>query len=557
MAPQAQYPDHQPHAPHNRGYQSQPPSRGEAQNAHHGNYQDYYPYDLHHGPPTTDTRHQPPNNLPTNHQSPSNPLSRPTRTCFLPDWEDDDIDLPEDPFPPPDYSHRTPLPLPRRSGIAPRLPGLAPNLARLDSGDEHEDPIVPLNAPDKPAARPRPRPRVKPAAGTTSTQADTQAPAHTCETEPPAKPTAKKRGSAGGGGEQSKRAKATESTAELATQLPRPGRATGVRDYSNEELKNIFSIIRQVMPAGGNGWKEVEERHAPWCKRQGFDNPRNGYALKQKFRKLYLAKPPSGDPDVPWDVAEAKEIYQIILGYYGTAPTDDIDDDEEIEEVPPPSRPPATPNGPSLPAVTAARAPPGVGPFTPADAAEIQTKKLAVSHKGEDSARAVRFDVPSSTHRPRTSPDLLSSISNIFDPEKAAERTQMRYTYARLSQLEEQSNNLLDKLAESERQRTLLEAELRSHSVLHNFYGGGMSVMGGMGGMGEMGGMRISGAAYLGGMGANGFALQRRPIGGGMGPMAGWRIRALSGLDYPSNPSGYIRGLRIRIQLVRRLHPVG
>eukprot|EP00536_Pseudo-nitzschia_multiseries_P017857 jgi/Psemu1/52907/gm1.52907_g len=68
----------------------------------------------------------------------------------------------------------------------------------------------------------------------------------------------------------------------------------------------MFAAIRAVMPASTDDWDDVADLHA-----EKFPG-RDGTSIRNKFNQLQRKKAPTGNPNMRWDIKEAKEIHQLI-----------------------------------------------------------------------------------------------------------------------------------------------------------------------------------------------------------------------------------------------------
>ncbi len=87
------------------------------------------------------------------------------------------------------------------------------------------------------------------------------------------------------------------------------GRQAGRSNYSNNELIHMLEFVRDILPISGAEWDLVASRHAAFHPELG----RTGDQLKKKFNKLCRTMIPTGNPNIPFSVREAKEIRQLIV----------------------------------------------------------------------------------------------------------------------------------------------------------------------------------------------------------------------------------------------------
>ncbi|CDO68933.1 hypothetical protein BN946_scf185000.g76 [Trametes cinnabarina] len=91
----------------------------------------------------------------------------------------------------------------------------------------------------------------------------------------------------------------------------RGGRRQGVLNFSKQDVTELLHLIRQHMPAGQNGWQKVVTSYNAYASTQGRPK-RDVISLRGKYYKLVNAKKPTGDPDCPPEVCEAKRIERAI-----------------------------------------------------------------------------------------------------------------------------------------------------------------------------------------------------------------------------------------------------
>ena len=76
--------------------------------------------------------------------------------------------------------------------------------------------------------------------------------------------------------------------------------------YFTDELLNLFSIMAQILPIGPIEWDKVTERHS--VKFPGRDTD----SLRRKYTSTHRRKVPTGDPNCPPEVREAKRLKMAI-----------------------------------------------------------------------------------------------------------------------------------------------------------------------------------------------------------------------------------------------------
>ncbi|ETP20504.1 hypothetical protein F441_05782 [Phytophthora nicotianae CJ01A1] len=103
----------------------------------------------------------------------------------------------------------------------------------------------------------------------------------------------------------------------------RGGRASGSEGYSITDIDKVVDCVRSVKPIGANEWEEVLEQYQQYAAANGRA-VRNLISIKKKFQSLINAKEPTGDPDCPEYVRDAREVQD--LNAEKTEHDDDIDD---------------------------------------------------------------------------------------------------------------------------------------------------------------------------------------------------------------------------------------
>ena len=87
------------------------------------------------------------------------------------------------------------------------------------------------------------------------------------------------------------------------------GSRTNRRNYTPNELNQLFDIVDELLPISGAEWEQVELRHG-----QAFsDLGRTSDQLRKKFHGLARTSVPTGDPNIPPEVRRAKSIRSRII----------------------------------------------------------------------------------------------------------------------------------------------------------------------------------------------------------------------------------------------------
>ena len=113
------------------------------------------------------------------------------------------------------------------------------------------------------------------------------------------------------------------------------GSRNGRRNYTRNELERLMEEVRAVLPISGSDWEVIESTHSQYFP----DRERTWEQLKKKFWNLANKRIPTGDPNMPWEVQEAKSIRLLIIertdGARGS-PSEEFEfareDDSEAEE---------------------------------------------------------------------------------------------------------------------------------------------------------------------------------------------------------------------------------
>jgi hypothetical protein len=79
--------------------------------------------------------------------------------------------------------------------------------------------------------------------------------------------------------------------------------------FSAAELNTLFRILSEKLPQGPNEWNDVTFQYNAEV---SADRAREMDHLRDKFKKLKNTRKPTGDPNIPWEVREAKKIQMAI-----------------------------------------------------------------------------------------------------------------------------------------------------------------------------------------------------------------------------------------------------
>ncbi|KAI0370997.1 hypothetical protein BV20DRAFT_1121053 [Pilatotrama ljubarskyi] len=91
----------------------------------------------------------------------------------------------------------------------------------------------------------------------------------------------------------------------------RGGRRRGVMNFSSADVTELLRLVRSHMPIGMHGWERVCAGYNAYASTRGRPR-RDVQSLRTKYYKLVNVKKPTGDPDCPPDVREAKRIEREI-----------------------------------------------------------------------------------------------------------------------------------------------------------------------------------------------------------------------------------------------------
>jgi len=91
----------------------------------------------------------------------------------------------------------------------------------------------------------------------------------------------------------------------------RHGRAKGLQGYSAADCTALVAAVKQVLPLGSQEWALVLTKYNDYAD-QNNRATRDLDPLKIKFRALVNHSKPTGDPDCPTYVREAKSTQMAI-----------------------------------------------------------------------------------------------------------------------------------------------------------------------------------------------------------------------------------------------------
>ena len=91
-----------------------------------------------------------------------------------------------------------------------------------------------------------------------------------------------------------------------APPAPQQGRRASSKNYGIEETRHLFAILTTIVPIGPDEWQRV-------CDEHNLNYPgRDLNSIKRRYATLYRKQMPTGNPNMPWEVREAKTIKRLI-----------------------------------------------------------------------------------------------------------------------------------------------------------------------------------------------------------------------------------------------------
>ena len=95
--------------------------------------------------------------------------------------------------------------------------------------------------------------------------------------------------------------------------------------FTIAELECLLDEIDEIVPIGNPDWERVWDKHVSTFPKK----ERTVESLKRKFQGLARHKIPTGDPECPPHIRNAKRIYRkIVLATDGSTGGSDVSDDE-------------------------------------------------------------------------------------------------------------------------------------------------------------------------------------------------------------------------------------
>ncbi|OAV98411.1 hypothetical protein PTTG_09757 [Puccinia triticina 1-1 BBBD Race 1] len=114
------------------------------------------------------------------------------------------------------------------------------------------------------------------------------------------------------------------------TTARRTGRQRGSQGYNGDDCTALVDSVKRVLPLGSNDWDRVHELYEQYAIENGRVS-RDPDPLKTKFKALVGSKKPTGDPDCPVWIREAKQANVMIKERAHSLAFVDDDNDSEVE----------------------------------------------------------------------------------------------------------------------------------------------------------------------------------------------------------------------------------
>ncbi|KAA8894120.1 hypothetical protein FN846DRAFT_895384 [Sphaerosporella brunnea] len=111
----------------------------------------------------------------------------------------------------------------------------------------------------------------------------------------------------------------------------RRGKPKDARKFTVRDESRLLDIVDDVHPIGGDMWERVAARYSKRAE-EASRKPRDSKYLKKVFQDLGNCKKPTGDPDRPPNVTQAKQIERDIEAEVGMITVNDRDSDVSSDE---------------------------------------------------------------------------------------------------------------------------------------------------------------------------------------------------------------------------------
>ncbi|KAA1113036.1 hypothetical protein PGT21_019217 [Puccinia graminis f. sp. tritici] len=110
----------------------------------------------------------------------------------------------------------------------------------------------------------------------------------------------------------------------------RSGRQPGSQGYSGADCTALVAIVKDVLPLGSNEWDDVHFKYSQYAMANGR-TVHDVEPLKTKFRTMAASRKPTGNPNCPTWIREAKRVNLLIKDRAKNLAFVDEDADEEVE----------------------------------------------------------------------------------------------------------------------------------------------------------------------------------------------------------------------------------
>ena len=107
-----------------------------------------------------------------------------------------------------------------------------------------------------------------------------------------------------------------------------PGRAKGSVGYSAADCTALVSAVKQILPLGAQEWVHVQDLYNQYASKNNRVT-REPDPLKYKFRALATHSKPTGDPDCPSYVREAKLAQKAMDSWAHVIACNDSDNEDD------------------------------------------------------------------------------------------------------------------------------------------------------------------------------------------------------------------------------------
>ncbi|KAH9470348.1 hypothetical protein Pst134EA_007614 [Puccinia striiformis f. sp. tritici] len=112
----------------------------------------------------------------------------------------------------------------------------------------------------------------------------------------------------------------------------RAGRAPGSQGYTDNDCRAVVAAIKEVIPLGSNEWDRVVDMYNNNYARPNHCALRDEKSIRGKFRHLFQARKPTGDPSIKDFVREAKELWKLMQERAATYKNCDEEDEYESDD---------------------------------------------------------------------------------------------------------------------------------------------------------------------------------------------------------------------------------